>query len=211
MGLLSPGGVHSHQDHIAALVHILSRRGAAGVRARVSRRARHAAEKRARISGGCSQNAIGDLRGVRIATVSGRYYAMDRDKRWDRVAKAYDAIAMRKGDACARRDRRHRRVLRRRRRPMNSCCPRVIGDYAGMQDGDALLFANFRADRAREIFTGAARSRHSTASRATRVVKFSAAAGLTEYSEALERLHGRAVSAGGYPRNLRRICVRSSA
>ena len=56
-------------------------------------------------------NAIAGLRGVRIATVSGRYYAMDRDKRWDRVAKAYAAIVDAEGDACRRRDRRNRSLL----------------------------------------------------------------------------------------------------
>jgi 2,3-bisphosphoglycerate-independent phosphoglycerate mutase len=129
---------------------------------------------------------IDGIAGVRMATVSGRYYAMDRDKRWDRVQKSYDAMV----DASAPR---HTDIFT----ALDSSyaenvtdefiIPVALGDYAGMGDGDALLFANFRADRAREIslalldpgFQGFERSR---------VIKFSAAAGLTEYSEELAAL-----------------------
>ena len=92
---------------------------------------------------------------MRLATVSGRYYAMDRDKRWDRVEKAYaamvDASARRFDDVFAALDASYAEDV-----TDEFVVPAVLGDYAGMADGDALLFANFRADRAREISPGAA-------------------------------------------------------
>src|ERR1700761_1783144 len=91
MGLLSPGGVHSHQDHMAALTKILS---AAGLPVFVHAflDGRDTPPKSAR---GYLEKFLKDIEGaagVRLASVSGRYYAMDRDKRWDRVQKAYDAM-----------------------------------------------------------------------------------------------------------------------
>lgn len=185
MGLLSPGGVHSHQDHMAALVKVL-----AGAHVPVFVHAfldgRDTPPKSAR---GFVEKFLADIdgiAGVRMATVSGRYYAMDRDKRWDRVQKAYDAMvdasAPRHTDIFAALDASYGENV-----TDEFVIPAVLGDYAGMGDGDALLFANFRADRAREIslslldlgFDGFVRNR---------VIKFSAAAGLTEYSEELAKL-----------------------
>ena len=95
MGLVSPGGVHSHQDHAAALAKILAERRRADGRACLHRRPRHAAAIGGR---GHRRASIAALPpSVPIATVSGRYYAMDRDKRWERVAKAYDAIVEAEG------------------------------------------------------------------------------------------------------------------
>ena len=86
-----------------------------------------------------------------MATLSGRYYAMDRDKRWDRVQKCYDAMVdadapRRFDDVFAALDASYAENV-----TDEFVVPAVLGDYAGMADGDALLFANFRADRAREI------------------------------------------------------------
>jgi len=126
------------------------------------------------------------LAGVRLASLSGRYYAMDRDKRWDRVAKCYaamvDASGRRFDDAQSALDASYAEDV-----GDEFLIPCVLGDYAGIEDGDVLLFANFRADRAREIstvlldpgFDGFVRDR---------IVQFGAAAGLTEYSDALKPL-----------------------
>ena len=185
MGLLSPGGVHSHQDHMAALVKIVS---AAGLPVLVHafldgrdtppRSARGFLEKFLKDIEGCP--------GVRLASVSGRYYAMDRDKRWDRVEKAYAALV----DASARRFEDVFTALDASYADDAGdefLLPAVLGDYAGMANGDALLFANFRADRAREISLGLLDKAFSGFERA-RVVNFSAAAGMTEYSEELTAL-----------------------
>jgi 2,3-bisphosphoglycerate-independent phosphoglycerate mutase len=185
MGLLSPGGVHSHQDHIAALVKILSGAGLP-VFVHAFLDGRDTPPKSAR---GFLEKFLKDidgLAGVRLATVSGRYYAMDRDKRWDRVSKCFaalvDADARRFDDVFAALDLSYADDV-----TDEFLLPVVLGDYAGVRDGDALLFANFRADRAREIsaalldtgFDGFARPR---------LPAFSAAAGLTEYSDALKPL-----------------------
>jgi len=183
MGLLSPGGVHSHQDHIAALV-----KAAAGVPVFVHAflDGRDTPPKSAR---GFVEKFLADIAGipgVRLATLAGRFYAMDRDKRWDRVEKAYAAIV----EAEARRfegplaaiDASYEEGV-----TDEFLVPVVLDDYAGVSDGDVLLFANFRADRAREIsaalldpaFDGFVRRR---------VAHFAAAAGLTEYSDALKPL-----------------------
>jgi 2,3-bisphosphoglycerate-independent phosphoglycerate mutase len=187
MGLLSPGGVHSHQDHIAALVQIISGEGVP-VFVHAFLDGRDTPPKSAR---GYIEKFLKDidgLAGVRLATLSGRYYAMDRDKRWDRVEKCQaaiiDASGRRFDDAFAAIDDSYAQDI-----TDEFVVPCVLGDYAGAKDGDALLFANFRADRAREIsaalldkgFDGFARER---------VVTFSAAAGLTEYSQDLKRVMG---------------------
>jgi 2,3-bisphosphoglycerate-independent phosphoglycerate mutase len=185
MGLLSPGGVHSHQGHIAALVKILSGAGLPVFvhpfldgRDTPPRSARGFLEK--------FLKDIEGLAGVRLATLSGRYYAMDRDKRWDRVEKAFAAIANAEGrrfdDVFAALDASYAADI-----GDEFVVPCVLGDYAGVEDGDGLLFANFRADRAREIsaalldkgFDGFARPR---------LPAFAAATALTEYSDALKPL-----------------------
>ena len=187
MGLLSPGGVHSHQDHIAALVKICSA-GGVPVFVHAFLDGRDTPPKSA---GGFVEKFLTDiagLAGVRLATLSGRYYGMDRDKRWDRVEKCYDAIidasARRFDDAQGALDTSYAEDI-----TDEFLLPCVLGDYAGVEDGDVLLFANFRADRAREIstalldrgFDGFARSR---------VVAWGEAAGLTEYSDHLKALMG---------------------
>ncbi len=187
MGLLSPGGVHSHQDHIAALVRIVSHAGVP-VFVHAFLDGRDTPPKSAK---GFLQKFLADidgLAGVRLATLSGRYYAMDRDKRWDRVEKAYAAIVDAKG-------RRFDNVFGALDDSYASdvtdefLVPATLGDYAGVEDGDVLLFANFRADRAREICTALLDSGFEGFSRG-RVARFAAAAGLTEYSESLKALMG---------------------
>jgi 2,3-bisphosphoglycerate-independent phosphoglycerate mutase len=183
MGLMSPGGVHSHQDHIAALVKVFAA-AAVPVFVHAFLDGRDTPPKSAR---GFIEKFLGDihgLAGVRLATLSGRYYAMDRDKRWDRVEKCHaalvDADARRFDDAFAALDNSYGEDV-----TDEFVVPCVLGDYAGIEDGDALLFANFRADRAREISTALLDPGFEGFKRA-RLVKFSDAAGLTEYSEALK-------------------------
>src|SRR5579871_393570 len=177
MGLVSPGGVHSHQDHAVALAKLLA---AANIPTVV-----HAftdgRDTPPRSAGDDIKNLTAALPpAVKIATVSGRYYAMDRDKRWERVTKAYQAIvaadAPRFPDAAAviadsyAHDKNDEFVV-----------PAVVGGYQGMKDGDGVLCFNFRADRVREIllalldpkFSGFARSR---------TVKAAAAIGMMPYS-----------------------------
>ena len=108
----------------------------------------------------------------RIATVVGRYYAMDRDKRWERTKLAYDAhasAAIAPGDRDSRRLRRHRAVVRRRASPTSSSSRssssmRTAKPVGPIRDGDSVVFFNFRADRARQITRALALATTSTAS-----------------------------------------------
>ncbi|HVM79789.1 MAG TPA: 2,3-bisphosphoglycerate-independent phosphoglycerate mutase [Stellaceae bacterium] len=182
MGLLSPGGVHSHQDHMAALARLLSEAGLA-VRIHAFLDGRDTPPKAAHSYMASFIADIAHLRGVAIATVTGRYYAMDRDKRWDRVEKAYRCLV----DAEARRAPAGAAAVQQGYDAGESdefVLPTAVGDYRGMKDGDGVLMANFRADRVREIlaalldpaFEGFARKR---------LVKTAAALGMTGYSTAL--------------------------
>jgi 2,3-bisphosphoglycerate-independent phosphoglycerate mutase len=183
LGLVSPGGVHSHQNHAAALAKILA---AAGVPTLL-----HA------FTDGRDtppQSAADDIKrliaalpkSVAIATLGGRYYAMDRDKRWDRVEKAYKAIA----DAEAPRFPDAPAVVAdayANKKFDEFIVPAAVGDYRGMKDGDGVLCFNFRADRVREILSSLLDANFSGFPR-QRSVRFAAAAGMTEYSDALNTL-----------------------
>src|SRR5579884_306461 len=183
IGLVSPGGVHSHQNQGAALAKILDRAGVPTCM--------HA------ITDGRDtppQSAADDLKrlaadlppSVKIATVSGRYYAMDRDKRWDRIEKAYkvmvDADGPRFADAAA-----AVADAYANKKFDEFIVPAAIGDYRGMKDGDAVLCFNFRADRVREILSALLDTAFSGFPR-QRAVRFAAAVGMTEYSDELNKL-----------------------
>jgi 2,3-bisphosphoglycerate-independent phosphoglycerate mutase len=182
MGLASPGGVHAHQKHIAALARIIAGAGVpVALHAFLDGRdtpPRSAAEHIAAL-----QADIADVPNAKIATLCGRYYAMDRDKRWERVEKAYDLLTLGEGARAAdaveairasyARDVSDEFVL-----------PVAMDAYAGMKDGDGMLLANFRADRAREIVAALVDPAFNGFER-KKAVHFVATAGMIEYSEAL--------------------------
>ena len=184
MGLVSPGGVHAHQDHIVALAKAIA---AAGVEVAI-----HAfldgRDTPPKSADGYIAKFSADIAPTRIAhivTVSGRYYAMDRDTRWDRVAKAYDALALAKGEHAADAKTAIEQSYAAGKND-EFVLPTVIGDYAGMQDGDGVICANFRADRVREILSALLEPDFKDFPRA-RVLHLSAAAGMAEYSTELNR------------------------
>jgi 2,3-bisphosphoglycerate-independent phosphoglycerate mutase len=184
MGLVSPGGVHAHQDHIVALAKTIA---AAGIEVAI-----HAfldgRDTPPKSANDYVTKFLGDIAAARIAhivTVSGRYYAMDRDKRWDRVAKAYAALALAKGEHAPD----AKTAIEQSYAAGKSdefVLPTVIGDYAGMEDGDGVICANFRADRVREILAALLEPDFKDFPR-DRVPRFSAAAGMAEYSTELNR------------------------
>jgi 2,3-bisphosphoglycerate-independent phosphoglycerate mutase len=180
MGLASPGGVHSHQDHAVALARILQEAGVnTAVHAFTDGR-----DTPPRSGGDDIRWLLKALpQGVTIATVSGRYYAMDRDKRWDRVAKAYaalaDAEAPRFPHAAAVMDDAYTHDV-----TDEFAIPACIGDYNGMQDGDGILCFNFRADRVREMLAALLEPKFDGFPR-KRAIRFAAAAGMTRYSDEL--------------------------
>ena len=147
VGLASPGGVHSHQDHIVAAAKALTDRDIP-VLVHAITDGRDVPPKSAKDQ---IETLEKDLpRGSRIVTVSGRYFAMDRDNRWDRVEKAYRAIM--DGDASPRDYALEGiRAAYETDQTDEFIEPFVVEGYEGMKDGDGLFFINFRADRAREI------------------------------------------------------------
>jgi 2,3-bisphosphoglycerate-independent phosphoglycerate mutase len=179
-GLVSPGGVHSHQDHAVALARVLAKAGiATAVHVFTDGRdtpPRAAAEDVARFRAALPDSA-------RIATISGRYYAMDRDQRWDRVAKAYLAMTEARGphfaDAASAIDAAYGAET-----SDEFIVPAVIGSYHGMRDGDALLCFNFRADRVRQILAPLVDPDFAAFPRPRRIA-FAAVVGMTRYSDAL--------------------------
>jgi 2,3-bisphosphoglycerate-independent phosphoglycerate mutase len=186
LGLISPGGVHSHQDHIAALVRALDEAGI-GVAVHAFLDGRDTPPKSAE---GFLKKFLADTKSakrVAIATVGGRYFAMDRDKRWDRIEKAYRALVSAEGDhapdALAAVEQAYAAGKNDEFVP-----PTVVGGFGGMKDGDGVLMGNFRADRVREIMTALVDPNFSGFKRA-KTVRFAAAAGLCSYSAELnERL-----------------------
>jgi len=182
MGLVSPGGVHSHQDHMVALAGAVSAAGVAvAIHAFVD--GRDTPPKSAAGFIETFQQDLDSLNGVRIATVIGRYYAMDRDKRWDRVVQTFDAISAGRGEAAnTARD----AVAQAYAEDQSDefITPRIVGDYTGMHDGDGVLMANFRSDRAREILTALVDPAFDGFKRAA-TPQLAAACGIVEYSSAL--------------------------
>jgi 2,3-bisphosphoglycerate-independent phosphoglycerate mutase len=183
MGLISPGGVHSHQDHAAALANILAEAGiASAVHVFTDGRdtpPRAAREYIARLAATLPSSAA-------VATVCGRYYAMDRDNRWDRVAKAYAAIVDADGPHFAAAD---AVMVDAYAHDVSDefVVPAIVGSYDGMRDGDGLLCFNFRADRVREILSAILDPAFSAFPR-RRQARIASAAGMTEYSEELNTL-----------------------
>ena len=176
--LVSDGGVHGHINHIIAAAQVITD---AGVSVLV-----HALTDGRDVPPKSAGDFINDLEnrlpeGAKVATVIGRYYAMDRDNRWERVQLAYEAMVHGKGlnadtaaDAVAQsytRDETDEFIK-----------PTVIAGYKGMQDGDGLFFLSFRADRAREILAAIGQPDFDEFDPAPRP-KLAALLGMVEYSD----------------------------
>ena len=182
MGLMSPGGVHSHQNHMVFLARHLA---AAGVPVAIHAflDGRDTPPRSAAAYMGTFLDGLGDLPGVTVATVGGRYYAMDRDNRWERVERAYATLVDGAGEraqapvaaiqASYAGDRSDEFML-----------PTAIGAYAGMADGDGLLMANFRADRVRQVLTAFVDPAFKEFER-RRLIDWAARLGMSEYSAEL--------------------------
>ncbi len=196
MGLLSPGGVHSHQRHMAAAVTALTE---AGVPV-----ALHAFTDGRDVP---PKSAHEDLAafaeqapGAPFATVSGRFYAMDRDKRWDRVQAAFDAIALGKGET-AHTAARAVDAAYDRGETDEFVTPTVIGGYEGMRDGDGVLCVNFRADRMRELLAALGDPEFDGFDVSARPA-FAAMCGMTTYSERHDRFMSALYPPDGVPNTL---------
>ena len=207
MGLMSPGGVHSHQAHMVALCQILNDNGI-DVKVHAFLDGRDTPPTSAKGFLEEFTTAIKDMPHVCLATLSGRFYAMDRDKRWDRVEQAYNNIVSATGKRYAT----YKEAIETSYHDgVNDefVIPCVLGNYQGAEDGDAILMANFRADRAREILYALADQKFEGFAR-QKVVRFSIHVGMAEYStdhnrfmktifapEALKNIYGEIVSQHG--------------
>ncbi|RUO30735.1 2,3-bisphosphoglycerate-independent phosphoglycerate mutase [Aliidiomarina sedimenti] len=150
MGLLSPGGVHSHEEHLLAMVKMAVHKGAKDVIVHGFLDGRDTPPRSAKPSLQRFQQCFTELGKGRFGSLIGRYYAMDRDNRWDRVERAYRLLTECQAEvyddaesaleAAYNRDESDEFVQ-----------PSWIGEQTPVSDGDAVIFMNFRADRAREL------------------------------------------------------------
>lgn len=179
MGLVGTGGVHAQQSHIIALARILDTAGIS-VFLHCFMDGRDTAPDSGLGFIKDLETSIMAMKHVKIATVSGRYYAMDRDNRWERIELAYQALVDAKAERYASAEEAIKASYDKKVYD-EFIIPCVIGDYKGMQDGDGLIMANYRSDRAREI-TRILLQPDFVDSERCRVVKFASAVAMTEYS-----------------------------
>ena len=151
MGLLSPGGVHSHEAHIFGMLDLAHRAGVPRVAVHAFLDGRDTPPQSAEASLRALQALCDRLGNARIASVGGRYFAMDRDKRWDRVRRGWDAIVEAAGEHRATDALSALQAAYARGENDEFVAPTVIGAASPMRDGDAVVFMNFRADRARQL------------------------------------------------------------
>jgi 2,3-bisphosphoglycerate-independent phosphoglycerate mutase len=182
MGLLSPGGVHSHERHMAAMVDLAAGAGVRPVLLHAFLDGRDTPPKSAGASLAFMEETCRRYPGARIASMCGRYYAMDRDQRWDRVAQAYDLVVDGRAPFHADSAQEGLAAAYARGETDEFVRPTTIGSPATIRDGDVVVFMNFRADRAREI-TRALTDPGFTAFTRARVPKLGAYVCLTSYGD----------------------------
>ena len=155
MGLLSDGGVHSHEAHIQAMAKLAIERGAKDVYLHAFLDGRDTPPKSAETSLSAMEQTFNELGNGRIASIVGRYYAMDRDHRWPRVKAAYDLITDAKADYQAETAIAGLHMAYERDETDEFVKPTTIvpaGEQAvKINDGDVVVFMNYRSDRARQI------------------------------------------------------------
>ena len=152
MGVISDGGVHGHISHVVAACRAITAQGVPVVL--------HAITDGRDVSPSSARDYMAQLSaqmpdGARIVTVIGRYWAMDRDNRWERVERAFDAIVRAVGVAAA--DANAAVAASYAKGETDEfLAPSIVGGYAGAKDGDGFFCLNFRSDRAREILAALA-------------------------------------------------------
>ena len=151
LGLVSPGGVHSHESQIHAVLDMAARAGAKDIRVHAFLDGRDTPPKSAEASLNALEKKCAGLEAGRIASICGRYYAMDRDNRWERLRSAYDLITQGKADYRAGTAAEGLEAAYARGETDEFVKATAIGNPARVNDGDAVVFMNFRADRARQL------------------------------------------------------------
>lgn len=187
-GLVSPGGVHAHERHLMAIARAAAAEGLP-LRVHAILDGRDTPPRSAKASIERLEAVLHELPDACIATVCGRYYAMDRDRRWERTRVAYEAMVKgvdaqaegvaRAATAAGAIDQSYARDVGDEFVPAT-----VVGDYPGMADGDSLLCFNFRADRVRQLLRAFCLAEFDGFSRA-RLPALAAVAGMTRYADDL--------------------------
>ncbi len=182
LGLLSPGGVHSHEEHIHAMTKLAAERGVERIYIHAFLDGRDMPPKSAQPSLEAMDAVLAEIGCGRIATIVGRYFAMDRDHRWDRIKRAYDLITDGKAEYCA--DTAVQALLAAYERGetdefVKASC---IGEPVTVADGDVIINMNYRSDRARQITRAFIEPDFDGFERA-RVPQLAAFVSLTEYSK----------------------------
>ncbi|TKW67338.1 MAG: 2,3-bisphosphoglycerate-independent phosphoglycerate mutase [Paracoccus denitrificans] len=180
MGVVSDGGVHGHIQHVLASARAVAEKGVPVVL--------HAITDGRDVPPKSAMGFVTELQGnlpdgVRIGTVIGRYFAMDRDNRWDRVGRAYAAMVAGQSDQKAPDAARAIEMAYDRGETDEFIQPTLIADYAGAKDGDGFFCLNFRADRAREILSAIGQPDFSAFDTGVRP-KWAALLGMVDYSAA---------------------------
>ncbi|HEX3278373.1 MAG TPA: 2,3-bisphosphoglycerate-independent phosphoglycerate mutase, partial [Thermoleophilaceae bacterium] len=147
LGLISAGGVHASTEHLRAIVELTRRLEVPDVVIHAFTDGRDTLPD----SGAGYLAEVDAWDGCRIATVTGRYYAMDRDKRWDRIKLAYDALVEGEAEFSAPTGEAAVRAAYERGETDEFVKPTLVGDEGRIRDGDSVIFFNFRPDRARQL------------------------------------------------------------
>jgi 2,3-bisphosphoglycerate-independent phosphoglycerate mutase len=151
MGLLSPGGVHSHEDHLIATLELASRAGAGSIAVHAFLDGRDTPPRSAASSIKRLEETVANLEQARIASICGRYYAMDRDQRWERTEKAWQALVDAQAEHSERTASGALQAAYDRDENDEFVQPTLIDGGRRIDDGDVVIFINFRADRARQL------------------------------------------------------------
>lgn len=178
VGLLSDGGVHSHINHIVYLSEVLEKNN---IKTHI-----HAFLDGRDVAQKSALNFIDKKIINKISTISGRYFAMDRDNKWDRIKKSYDAIINGAESSFANAN---LAIEDSYKKDITDefIEPCAIANYSGINDGDALIFCNFRADRARQLSN--ALLNPSFKEFETKRINFSHSLALTKYSDELNKFY----------------------
>ena len=184
MGLLSPGGVHAHTDHFQAVINGLVTAGGDVI-------IHGFTDGRDVLPTAAAQHVPAFLetlpQGARFGTLTGRYFAMDRDNRWQRTGAAFSAIAHAVAEAPVM-DSPADVVRESHARGITDefITPHVLAGYDGMRDGDAIVMINFRADRVRQLLACWLLPEETGIDKGLSVPQLSTAVGMTSYSDALD-------------------------
>jgi len=142
MGLLSPGGVHSHEDHFLAMVRMAAKQGAHKIRVHAFLDGRDTPPRSAGPSIQLMQACLDEFQNAAFGILSGRYFAMDRDQRWDRVEIAWQALINTQAKYASDTAEAALQLAYQRDENDEFVTPTVIGDFEGIRDGDAVIFVN---------------------------------------------------------------------